>query len=135
MIGRCTYPSSAGFAHYQARGIAVCDRWRDFVAFLADMGERPAGTTLERIDNLRGYESDNCRWATRREQANNRVTNKHFDYQGQRLTFAELVRATGMDKELLRHRLLRAGWSLDAAINTPKSQGRAQPDVQAARRA
>jgi hypothetical protein len=64
------------------------------------------------------------RWATKREQANNRRTNKRFAYQGEMLTFAGLVRATGMDKELLRHRLLRAGWTLDEALSRPKQQGR-----------
>lgn len=73
MIGRCTRPTDKRYADYGGRGITVCDRWRDdFWAFVADMGDRPEGHSLDRIDNDRGYSPDNCRWATAHEQRVNR---------------------------------------------------------------
>jgi hypothetical protein len=72
MHDRCANPANASWQYYGARGIAVCERWRSFDAFLVDMGERPDGLTLDRIDPDRDYEPGNCRWATWREQALNR---------------------------------------------------------------
>lgn len=72
MVARCTRPTHARYADYGGRGITVCDRWRDFANFYADMGNRPEGRSLDRIDNSAGYSLDNCRWATAAEQVANR---------------------------------------------------------------
>lgn len=72
MVGRCTRPTHTRYASYGGRGITVCDRWMDVANFYADMGDRPAGRSLDRTDNDKGYSPDNCRWATAKEQRANR---------------------------------------------------------------
>src|SRR5580704_3901661 len=72
MLGRCRNPTDPSYSRYGGRGISVCQAWFTFDGFLADMGERPTGTSLDRIDNARGYEPGNCRWATPAEQSQNK---------------------------------------------------------------
>ena len=72
MMQRCTNTNHAWYSYYGGRGITVCDEWRDFKNFLRDMGERPEGLTLDRIDNNKGYYKSNCRWATISEQNGNK---------------------------------------------------------------
>jgi hypothetical protein len=72
MIQRCTNSANTYFHNYGGRGITVCERWRNFENFLSDMGERPPHHTIDRIDNERSYQPDNCKWSTRKEQAKNK---------------------------------------------------------------
>jgi hypothetical protein len=79
MKQRCLNPRNPNYPSYGGRGITVCERWVSFENFLADMGERPAGLSLDRVDNDGGYEPGNCRWATRSEQQRNRRRSAYFD--------------------------------------------------------
>lgn len=72
MLERCRNPKCISWPHYGGRGITVCDQWQTFENFYADMGPRPAGTSIDRIDGNRGYEPGNVRWATELEQQRNR---------------------------------------------------------------
>lgn len=76
MRRRCTSKTASQYKWYGGRGIKVCERWNNYKAFLEDMGERPEGTTLDRIDNDGNYEPGNCRWANHKEQTRKQATNK-----------------------------------------------------------
>lgn len=120
MKQRCLNPADKHFANYGARGITVCDRWRDsFEAFFADMGERPADkTSIDRIDNDRGYEPGNCRWADDIEQHNNKRNNRYLEVDGERATIGEWARRTGQSMIRIHHRLT-LGWPDKEAVFGP----------------
>lgn len=107
MIDRCRNPKQAGYANYGGRGISVCARWARFENFLADMGDRPAGTSIDRINNDGNYEPGNCRWATRTEQSRNRSFVRPITFRGETLTIAEWAEKTGVNPRTIRYRLNR----------------------------
>ena len=118
MRARCEKPKLANWKDYGGRGIKVCDRWQSFENFLADMGERPAGLTLDRKDNEGHYCKENCRWATRKEQMRNRRPNRMITYQGRTLCMIEWAEQAGITRHTLKYRL-NAGWSMQRALETP----------------
>lgn len=107
MIARCYRPTSKAFYCYGARGISVCDRWRGpsgFSNFCADMGDRPDGRSLDRINNNGNYEPSNCRWATRKEQQRNLRTNVVLTIEGQDYLLAELAERSGLKADSIKER-------------------------------
>jgi|HubBroStandDraft_2_1064218.scaffolds.fasta_scaffold00006_9 hypothetical protein len=109
MIQRCTNPRNDNYRNYGARGITVCERWLIFANFLADMGERPEGLTLDRLDNSKGYAPENCKWITRKEQLNNKRTNVVIEYMGKSQTLAQWAVELGVDYMALWHKYRRKG--------------------------
>lgn len=120
IIQRCTNPAHPNFKHYGGRGVSVCDRWRSYDDFLADVGLRPSPRhTIERADNERGYEPGNARWATWAEQARNRRTSRLLTAQGVTMNIADWAARLGVCTSVLIYRIDRAGWSVERAVSTP----------------
>lgn len=113
---RCHNPTHASYRYYGARGIHLWPAWHDFQRFMADVGPRPAGLELDRIDNNRGYEPGNVRWATRKQQMNNRRNNFCVG----RETLTSLSERCGVNVYTLRGRLLR-GESVETATRQPRA--------------
>ena len=123
---RCTDPEHAAWADYGGRGITVCERWLESVeAFVEDMGQKPdLEHELDRIDNNRGYEPGNCRWATRKENDRNRRSNRHLEFRGERKTIAEWCEALGLRRDTVGKRLA-SGWSVEDALTKSARDKRA----------
>lgn len=120
MKQRCTNPNAPDYDRYGGRGIVVCERWlNSFDAFFADMGERPEGKSLERKDNARGYEPDNCKWATAGEQQRNKRNCPTVDIDGVSVSIASLAVQHGLPIAALKWRLSQ-GWTIQRALDTPK---------------
>jgi hypothetical protein len=119
MLQRCTNPKNTKYASYGARSITVCERWKSFENFLADMGRRPGPEySIDRKDNDGNYEPDNCRWATPVEQARNTRANRILSLGGQTLTEAEWAERLGVKQRLISQRLGR-GWTVERTLSTP----------------
>lgn len=119
MITRCTNPNSPAFKDYGGRGIKVCEHWRTFENFYADMGERPEGKSLDRIDNDGDYEPANCRWATPHEQRRNTRACRRVEAFGRNLTLTEWSVLTGIPLATLWARISKLGWPADKALSMP----------------
>lgn len=119
MKSRCDCPKNPFFSDYGGRGIKVCDRWQLFENFYEDMGERPKGTTLDRIDNNGDYYPENCRWASHKVQSRNKRNNRIIIFKEKEMPLIELQEKTGIPYQRLYERIVRNGWSVDRAVYTP----------------
>lgn len=107
MHDRCNNPENPAFHNYGGRGISVCERWRKFDTFYADMAPRPSGFTIDRIDNDGPYAPDNCRWADRVTQGRNRRGNVLITYESETLTIEGWAERLDLPSQRLWHRINR----------------------------
>ena len=119
MLNRCRNPNIRDWKHYGGRGITVCERWHKFEHFFADMGECPAGLSLDRWPNNEGnYEPGNCRWATDLQQARNCRSNTIYTVAGITDCLTALCERLGAKYHMIKARLQR-GWTVEAAFTEP----------------
>lgn len=113
---RCTNSNAQEYKNYGGRGITFCKRWDSFEAFLEDMGEPEGNLTLERIDNSKGYEPGNCKWATYKEQLNNRRGNNRITAFGKTQTLTQWAEEYKLPVTTLKNRLFRAKLPPEVAL-------------------
>jgi len=119
LIKRCHNPTDKDYKRYGARGITVCESWREsFANFFSDMGERPTGLSIERRDNSSGYSLENCYWGTQRQQSRNRRNNTMITLDGETKCLAEWLELKGISKSCYQWRV-RNGWTTERALTTP----------------
>jgi len=116
MHQRCRNKKSKYYSAYGGAGVSVCDRWNNFENFLSDMGEKPEGMSLDRIDSSGNYEPANCRWATNLEQQRNKRNSLFVEVDGTKINYLYVAEKEGISPYMLRTRL-RKGLPLMAAIN------------------
>ena len=120
MKARCNNKKNPRYAGYGGRDIKICEHWlNSFENFLADMGERPPGTTLERKNNNGDYEPDNCCWGTSEQQYSNKRNNHFLTYRGQSLHVSKWERQLGFKVGIVASRL-RRGWTVQQALSIPR---------------
>lgn len=120
MMNRCYMKSHHAYGGYGGRGIFVCERWHSIENFFADMGHAPKGSSIDRIDNDGPYSPENCRWATRAEQAKNRRNNRMITIEGRTQCLRDWCREYGRHFATARQRMLR-GWTPEEALATEPS--------------
>ncbi len=124
MCKRCDSPENSSYKNYGARGISVCDKWRNsFLSFVEDMGPKPTPKhTVDRIDNNGNYCPENCRWATPKEQGRNTRKNRFLTFKGNKKTISEWAEELDISESTLRCRLDRFGWTIKKALTTPPDE-------------
>lgn len=119
MIKRCSNPNAHGYSRYGGRGIKVCERWQEFAAFLEDMGTKPKGYSIERLDIDKGYEPDNCTWIPKGEQSRNKSTSRRITANGQTMLLVDWAAQTGIHEATISSRIDKLGWTSEKAVTTP----------------
>jgi len=124
MIARCENKESISYKNYGGRGVNVCERWHDFNLFVEDMDSSYfKGATIERIDNDKGYEPNNCRWATKKEQGNNRRNNHILTYNGKSQTVSQWAEDIGVKRDTLYSRLFH-GYPVEIVLQKNLQPGK-----------
>lgn len=119
ILSRCLNKSNPGYKRYGGRGIIVCERWMDsFSNFLLDMGRKPIGCSIDRIDNDGNYEPSNCRWSNSKEQSNNTSANHIIEFNGTKKTIQQWAEYYGMNHYTLRRRI-RENWPIEKCFAEP----------------
>jgi len=119
MIQRCENSKRIKYKDYGGRGIKVCERWHKFENFYEDMGERPDKTTLDRIDNNKGYYKENCRWATSKQQSRNKRNNINYTYNGKTQCLTDWARELNISIPTLFARINLYQWSIEKSLIMP----------------
>lgn len=117
---RCNSKKSNAYKYYGGRGIKVCKRWVKFENFYQDMGERPKGTSLDRIDNNKGYCKKNCRWASKQIQSRNMRSNNYFEFNGKSQILKDWAEELNIPQGTLHNRIFKYKWAIEKALNTPR---------------
>lgn len=119
MMNRCYSTKNISYPNYGGRGIKVDPRWHLIKNFFEDMGHRPEGMSLDRIDNSKDYSKENCRWADRKTQNNNKRSNIIFEHEGKSMTIREWSVLLGVSWYSIYQRI-KAGWTSEDIVNTPQ---------------
>jgi hypothetical protein len=126
MIARCSRPQHPEWHNYGGRGIKVCERWRQYSGFIADMGRRPPGGSLDRIDNDGDYAPGNCRWTDSKTQARNMRTTRFATIDGVTKPVAQWCEERGLNRSTVLKRINRSRWTPEQAVTITEKWQRAR---------
>lgn len=129
MKTRCNNRNSKSWRRYGGRGIKVCKRWNLFQNFFEDMGAAPIGTSLDRINNMKGYYKSNCRWASVSVQCRNRTSNVNITFRGKTQCLRDWANEIGINSQTLRGRIVKFGWTPERALISPPGASRSNERI------
>lgn len=130
MIDRCYKPSNPSYKYYGAKGIKVCKRWlNSFENFKSDIGERPKGTTLDRINSKLNYSPDNCKWSTIKEQNNNKSDTRIITFNNKTMNMSAWAKEIGTSPATLHYRIVKLKMKIEMALTIPVSRSNRKKDL------